>query len=58
MRDRPPDEPYCSHRTSTASTSCCRIVEGGVNRSLNLDWYGKSFSYLLLALELYEPCER
>jgi len=33
-------------------------LEGGVNRSLNLDSHGKSFSYLLLALELYEPSER
>ena len=27
-------------------------LEGGVNRSLNLDSHGKSFSYLLLGLEL------
>jgi hypothetical protein len=33
-------------------------LEGGVNRSLNLDSHGKSFSYLLLALELHEPSER
>lgn len=33
-------------------------LEGGVNRSLNLDLHGKSFSYLLLALELHEPSER
>jgi len=29
-------------------------LEGGVNRSLNLDSHGKSFSYLLLGLELEE----
>jgi hypothetical protein len=29
-------------------------LEGGVNRSLNLDSHGKSFSYLLLGLELDE----
>ena len=33
-------------------------LEGGVNRSLNLNSHGKSFSYLLLALELHEPSER
>ena len=33
-------------------------LEGGVNRSLNLDSHGKSFSYLLLALELHDPSER
>jgi hypothetical protein len=27
-------------------------LEGGVNTSLNLDSHGKSFSYLILALEL------
>ena len=27
-------------------------LEGGVNRSLNLDSHGKSFSYLILGLEL------
>jgi hypothetical protein len=27
-------------------------LEGGVNRSMNLDSHGKSFSYLILALEL------
>lgn len=29
-------------------------LEGGVNRSLNLDSHGKSFSYLILGLELEE----
>ena len=29
-------------------------LEGGVNASLNLDSHGKSFSYLLLGLELDE----
>ena len=29
-------------------------LEGGVNGSLNLDSHGKSFSYLLLGLELEE----
>ncbi len=29
-------------------------LEGGVNRSLNLDSHGKSFSYLLLGLPLDE----
>ena len=27
-------------------------LEGGVNRSMNLDSHGKSFSYLILGLEL------
>lgn len=30
-------------------------LEGGVNRSLNLDSHGKSWSYLLLGLPLEEP---
>src|SRR5262249_44683333 len=30
-------------------------VEGGVNRSLNIDSHGKSFSYLVLGLEVDEP---
>jgi hypothetical protein len=30
-------------------------LEGGVNTSLNLDSHGKSFSYLLLGLEIEEP---
>jgi hypothetical protein len=29
-----------------------RALEGGVNESLNLDSHGKSFSYLLLGLEV------
>lgn len=29
-------------------------LEGGVNRSLNLDSHGKSFSYLILGLEIEE----
>ena len=29
-------------------------LEGGVNRSLNLDSHGKSWSYLILGLELEE----
>lgn len=29
-----------------------RALEGGVNESLNLDGHGKSFSYLLLGLEV------
>jgi hypothetical protein len=29
-------------------------LEGGVNQSLNLDSHGKSFSYLILGLELDE----
>lgn len=29
-------------------------LEGGVNRSLNLDSHGKSFSYLILALPIVE----
>jgi hypothetical protein len=32
-------------------------LEGGVNRSLNLDSHGKSWSYLILGLELEEPAE-
>jgi hypothetical protein len=30
-------------------------LEGGVNRSLNLDSHGKSWSYLILGLPLDEP---
>ena len=30
-------------------------LEGGVNRSLNLDSHGKSWSYLILGLELDDP---
>lgn len=30
-------------------------LEGGVNTSLNLDFHGKSFSFLLLGLELEVP---
>lgn len=30
-------------------------LEGGVNRSLNLDSHGKSFSYLLLGLAIEDP---
>ena len=30
-------------------------LEGGVNTSLNLDSHGKSFSYLILGLELGTP---
>ncbi len=30
-------------------------LEGGVNRSLNLDSHGKSWSYLILGLEVDEP---
>lgn len=33
-------------------------LEGGVNRSLNLDSHGKSFSYLLLGLPLEEIAQR
>ena len=33
-------------------------LEGGVNASLNLDSHGKSFSYLLLGLELEEKVEK
>ena len=33
-------------------------LEGGVNRSLNLDSHGKSWSYLLLGLELDDPADR
>ena len=29
-------------------------LEGGVNRSLNLDSHGKSWSFLILGLELEE----
>jgi hypothetical protein len=32
-------------------------LEGGVNSSLNLDSHGKSWSYLLLGLELDDPAE-
>lgn len=32
-------------------------LEGGVNRSLNLDSHGKSWSYLILGLALEEPAE-
>ena len=32
-------------------------LEGGVNRSLNLDSHGKSWSYLILGLELEEPAD-
>jgi hypothetical protein len=32
-------------------------LEGGVNSSLNLDSHGKSWSYLILGLELEEPAE-
>ncbi len=32
-------------------------LEGGVNRSLNLDSHGKSWSYLFLGLEIDEPAE-
>jgi hypothetical protein len=32
-----------------------RALEGGVNRSLNLDSHGKSFSYLILGLPLAAP---
>lgn len=31
---------------------CEHALEGGVNRSLNLDAHGKSFSYLILDLEI------
>lgn len=30
-------------------------LEGGVNRSLNLDSHGKSWSFLILGLEIEEP---
>jgi len=33
-------------------------LEGGVNSSLNLDSHGKSWSYLVLGLELEEGAER
>jgi hypothetical protein len=33
-------------------------LEGGVNSSLNLDSHGKSWSYLVLGLELAEGAER
>ena len=32
-------------------------LEGGVNSSLNLDSHGKSWSYLILGLELEEPAD-
>ena len=32
-------------------------LEGGVNRSLNLDSHGKSWSYLILGLELEERAD-
>ena len=34
---------------------CDRALEGGVSRSLNLDAHGKSFSYLILRLEIELP---
>lgn len=34
---------------------CEAALEGGVNRSLNLDAHGKSFSFLVLALEIDLP---
>lgn len=34
-----------------------RALEGGVNGSLNLDGHGKSWSYLLLGLEIDVPDE-
>ena len=32
-------------------------LEGGVNSSLNLDWHGKSWSYLILGLALDDSAE-
>lgn len=34
-----------------------RALAGGVNASLNLDAHGKSFSFLLLSLEIEVPAE-